>query len=124
MLRFILSDFPVNVKIDDNEETMWKVRLVNPQPPKTIAGFIGSDDDEYLDKDIAPLLAGDYVEFLNEKYLDKEINAEWPPQDKELYLKYHLERALKYATDLNYNNIKKVLLFLIKSLKKDEVKVI
>lgn len=96
MLKFILKDEPV---IKGTLEH-WYIIQVYPQPSKIIAVFVGGDDEKYLDKDIAPLVAGDYVEFLNEKYLDKEINAEWPPQDPLIYLDYHLKKALQYSNEL------------------------
>jgi hypothetical protein len=43
---------------------------------------------------IGKTVAGDLCEFLNEKYIDKNINEEWPASiDKEAHLKYHLKRV-------------------------------
>lgn len=93
MLRFILRE-PDEEPINDFKT--WKIIMLG-EPNKLIAEFIGNDkNDIYLNTDIAPLVAGDYVEFLNEKYLDKGLNEEWPPKDKKLYFKYHLQKALEY----------------------------
>jgi hypothetical protein len=37
-------------------------------------------------------LAHDYVDFLNDKYHDKEINKEWPRINRGERIKYHLEQ--------------------------------
>lgn len=101
MLKFILKDKPIQADLEGVEVEIWQVVQVIPQPSTIVAEFIGSNDEKYLDKEIAPLMAGDYVEFLNEKYVDKKINQEWPAQDKKARLKYHLKRASEYADELS-----------------------
>jgi hypothetical protein len=56
-------------------------------------------------KEIAGALAGDYCEFLNNKYCDKEINKEWPRIDRESRIKYHEEqiRLLKSKENVSWN---------------------
>jgi len=60
---------------------------------KIIAEFPFKDGVTNLySKELARALAGDYCEFLNNKYCDKEINKEWPPIDRESRIKYHKEQ--------------------------------
>ena len=82
MLRFILSEAPIM----KGGMKGWKVVQVKPQPPKLVAYFFGPTPD------VAQLMAGDYVEFLNEKYFDKGINEEWPERTKEDLRAYYLSR--------------------------------
>jgi hypothetical protein len=44
---------------------------------------------EYFPDEVAPLVAGDIIDFLNEKYIDKNINEEWGKIDVEARIKYH-----------------------------------
>jgi len=44
-------------------------------------------------------LAHDYVDFPNDKYLDKEINAEWPRIKRDERIKYHLEQLQLLTSD-------------------------
>lgn len=100
-MHFILKDEP-EVRFINAWKVieLWKVIRVKPQPSVIVAQFVGGEDENYIPRDLAPLLAGDYVEFLNEKYLDKEMNAEWPPMDKEQHLAYHLERVKELTKQL------------------------
>lgn len=82
----------------------WQVIMLG-DPVVLIAEFVGVDEKGFLDNDVAPLVAGDYVEMLNEKYLDKNINEEWPPKDEEKYLDYHLNKAKKLARKLGHHEI-------------------
>ena len=82
------------VKCKSGSITAWKVMLLEPVP-NVIALFVGPDTET------AKLLAGDYVEFLNKKYLDKNINEEWPDKiDKTTHLNYHLTRASELFKEL------------------------
>jgi hypothetical protein len=54
--------------------------------------------------DNAKGLAHDYCDFLNDKYLDKEINKEWPLIDdkiKQKRIKYHIEQLNKLGFNDN-----------------------
>lgn len=102
MLKFMLRPKPVVRNIEGMACECWQVVQINMEPSKVVAEFVGSDSEKTLSREIAPAVAGDYVEFLNEKYLDKEINAEWPPMNKMLYLKYHLERASELAKEVKW----------------------
>lgn len=54
-------------------------------------------------------LAWDIVDFINDKYWDKEINKEWPKISLEEQLKYHesqveiLKEAIKTGKSLRWN---------------------
>lgn len=101
VLRFILRDKPEqHILARDCVVYVWKVVQVSPQPSKEICGFEGSDHEDYHDVEVARALGGDYVEFLNEKYLDKGINEEWPIPDKKQHLQYHLKRATELAEEI------------------------
>ena len=89
-LRFMLRDNPVIIPANVKA---WEVVEVTSSPSKVIAYFPGYDNKDYLDLEEARQVAGDYVEFLNEKYIDKNINEEWPPKDPLLYYNYHIQRA-------------------------------
>ena len=39
-------------------------------------------------------LCGDYVEFLNNKYCDKNINEEWPKPNNKKRIEYHSEQLM------------------------------
>lgn len=45
--------------------------------------------------EIGRLMAGDYCDFLNDKYCDKEINEEWPKIDRETRINYHTDQIIK-----------------------------
>lgn len=79
----------------------WQVMLLpesDIENSKTVAFFVGPTPE------LAPLVAGDYVEFLNEKYLDKNINEEWPNNiDLWAHLEYHLKAAGDISQRLNEN---------------------
>lgn len=51
-------------------------------------------------------MAYDYVEFLNDKYCDKNVNAEWETIDRPARIKHHLEQIelLKNEKRLYYNS--------------------
>ena len=53
----------------------------------------------FPDDGISPLIAEDYVEFLNDKYIDKEINEEWGVINRKERIKYHLEQLSKLTSD-------------------------
>ena len=40
-------------------------------------------------------IVGDICDFLNDKYIDKEINQEWPEINPEERIKYHREQIKK-----------------------------
>lgn len=104
MQRFMLVDEPwINDDVPEEACKQWRVVRVYPQPSVVVALFIGGNpDDKYMDEELAPLLAGDYVEFLNEKYLDKNINEEWPPKENyKTRFDYHLKKAGEYGEKLN-----------------------
>ena len=88
-LRFIVSEAPIM----KGGMKGWKVVQVSPQPPKLVAYFFGPTPE------LAPLIAGDYVEFLNEKYFDKVMNEDWPPRTKEQYIEYYKERLRELEND-------------------------
>jgi hypothetical protein len=95
-----MKDEP-QVVFQDNKEQLkwWKVIQVTPQPSKVVALFVGPTEE------LAPLVAGDYVEFMNEKYYDKIINAEWPLRNKLEWARYHLSRAEQLIEEwLDENN--------------------
>jgi hypothetical protein len=62
----------------------YRVMQIKPEQ-KTIAFFPTSNEDSLG-------LAHDYVDFLNDKYHDKEINKEWPKINRGERIKYHLEQ--------------------------------
>ena len=47
---------------------------------------------KFPDTELGRAMAGDYVDFLNDKYCDKEVNKEWPKIDRMARIKYHLEQ--------------------------------
>lgn len=96
MLRFILKQ---NLDYNDNNFDYWEVKLLG-DPSKTICEFVGGDNDHYMDKDVIGLVAGDYVEFLNEKYFDKGMNQEWPPRTKLQQLEYHQRRVEELTEEI------------------------
>lgn len=102
ILKFILKQGN-DRKIKDALVCTWQVIQVKPQPPRLVAEFYGCNGSGYeyfLEEDTIPLVAGDYVEFLNEKYVDKNINEEWPVPDKRQHLEYHIKRALELLEDI------------------------
>lgn len=100
-LKFMLRDTPNRQKVDDNELVGWEVIQILPEV-RLIGTFWGNDEaKDYLDIEVARAMAGDYVEFLNDKYFDKEINKEWPKPNNEERAKYHLEEAKKYIERMN-----------------------
>lgn len=52
----------------------------------------GFESEGYIPFELAELLVGDICDFLNDKYCDKEINAEWPEINPEERIKYHEEQ--------------------------------
>lgn len=98
MLRFYLKEEPLIMSRGGKTISLFRVRRIDPQPPQTIALFPGVyNHPDYLEPEIIRAIAGDYVEFLNEKYLDKEINQEWPAPSEQEYMLYHIRKAREYA---------------------------
>lgn len=46
----------------------------------------------FVDDPFISCLSGDIVDFLNDKYVDKNINEEWFYPDREARIKYHKEQ--------------------------------
>ncbi|MCE7699518.1 MAG: hypothetical protein K8E24_012175 [Methanobacterium paludis] len=65
MLKFIAKD----ELIRGTNRHIYQVLQIEPEA-KLISTFLNKN------------LAGDYVDFLNDKYVDKEINQEWPTINK------------------------------------------
>jgi hypothetical protein len=98
MIKFMLRDKPRIMLIGGVECTCWEIIQIDPEPVQLITFYPGNDESpEFKDVEIAKALAGDKVSEFNEKYIDKNINEEWPRQDPRLYLNYHLEKALEYS---------------------------
>ena len=91
-MRFILYDKPIEALIDDKKCEVSGVFQLRPEV-KFMAAFVDKN------------MAGDYVDFLNDKYCDKEINQEWPPINKKERIRYHLEQIelLKSDKPLRWN---------------------
>jgi len=53
----------------------------------------------FEDTAIGFAMAHDYCDFLNDKYCDKEINAEWPGVDRKKRIEYHLEEIKKLVNE-------------------------
>ena len=68
----------------------WKIYLVDGEPTH-IASF---PDNEH-----GKAMAHDYCDFLNDKYLDKEINKEWPKITRKERIDYHLNELRKLTSD-------------------------
>jgi hypothetical protein len=112
MLKFMLSDYPAERKTKYDTWNVWRVILVSTHPPKTVAEFIFNLGEYGFDKETSQALASDYVEFLNEKYIDKSINQEWKQVNREERIKYHESeiarhkeqiKLLKYKEHLHWN---------------------
>ena len=96
-MRFRMDEKPITLRKDDTIWTYdhWRIFLVTEGLFKkdiVIATVVGGDRSDELSKDLAPLLAGDYCDFLNEKYIDKEFNKEWREVDVDARVKYHEEQ--------------------------------
>jgi hypothetical protein len=99
-MRFRMSDKPFSFRKGDTIWTYdhWFIYMINENEEnvldreKLVAVFIGGDRFGETPKDLAPLLAGDYCEFLNSKYIDKNFNEEWGKVDVEARIKYHEEQ--------------------------------
>lgn len=91
-MKFKLSDKPFHLSQMGLNVDLYVIMEIEPER-KPIAGFLNEN------------VAGDYVEFLNDKYCDKEINQEWPPINKEERIRYHLEQIelLKSDKPLRWN---------------------
>ena len=95
--KIILRELPTAKSIMNEPHVhAWEVMKINKNEIyELVALFVGPTTD------LARPVAGDYVEFLNEKYMDKNINEEWPASiDKEAHLKYHLKRVCELVQDL------------------------
>lgn len=102
----MLRDKPKYKVIEDISCVIWEVIQIGPEY-KFITGFAGNDaHSQFYDVEEARQIAGDYTEFLNEKYLDKKVNEEWPPKDPELYYEYHMARAGYFAKKIFENALK------------------
>ena len=44
-------------------------------------------------------IIGDICDFLNDKYIDKEMNSDWGRANKEARIKYHKEQIKKLESD-------------------------
>ena len=77
---------------------LYQVVKIDKEPHIVIAVFHGDDKEGFLSKELAPLLAGDYCDFLNDKYVDKDFNEEWGKIQRERRIKYHKEQ-LKLLED-------------------------
>lgn len=85
----------------------YRVFRVDENHQVPVALFVGRADKKRLsnegstDDEIAKLMAGDYVSFLNDKYIDKEINADWGKPNKEERIKYYKEQ-IRILEEENY----------------------
>ena len=66
-------------------EEEGKVNIYRVRPD--FCFICGFNEDQF----ISPV-AGDIVEFLNDKYVDKNMNEEWYHPDREARIKYHEEQ--------------------------------
>ncbi len=55
--------------------------------------------EKSIEQEKAELVGGDVTDFLNDKYLDKEINAEWPEINRKSRAQYHIRQAQKLLSD-------------------------
>ena len=87
--EYVSNRFIVWEKVSSVSDKKWIIFDLKNQ--SIIAVFSGTKNpfDEYNDLDLAPLLAGDYCDFLNDKYVDKEMNKEWGKIDVQKRIEYH-----------------------------------
>jgi hypothetical protein len=108
-MKFKVKDEPAECPDSKCDYTIWTVIQIKPEY-KEICEFTGQTkgcehDDLFLSPEIARALAHDYCDFLNEKYIDKNINEEWGKIDREARIEYHLEQLslLNYKDNLKWN---------------------
>ena len=102
MLRFYLRNYPIFISLEGVMCTCWVILKLEPKPTQIAEIVPGHDkSNQFFDVEEARAIAGDRTSWLNEKYLDKNINEEWPPRDPELYYNYHKKEALKYRRILD-----------------------
>ena len=113
MLKFILKQTVTMHTRNQNPCYVWTITQVKPERMH-ILEVCGADEEGYLNPGIAPLLAGDITDFLNEKYIDKNINEEWGKIDVQARIKYHEEqlRMLKSGNPFTWtehgNSVKEI----------------
>ena len=88
-------------------DEVWRIKK---EPEETLFEIIVKDSPEYVDKDVILHIAGDVLAFLNEKYIDKEINAEWGKVDVDKRIKYYekqieLLKSGKYCWNNNGDGV-------------------
>ena len=88
---FKIDDRPQHITFAGTPCLAWVVRTLEPNS-KQIAKFYEGKPDRLLNEGIGQAMAGDYCACLNDKYLDKNINEEWPIINREIRIKYHREQ--------------------------------
>lgn len=89
----------------------WHIIQVKGRRQRQILTIKGDNNNpNWLSEDVAPLVAGDICSFLNEKYIDKNINEEWGKINKEARIKYHEEqirllKSGKYSWNRHGNGV-------------------
>jgi hypothetical protein len=101
--KAIVKEGPDRV-ISGHIVSTWQVILVGSIPSIMLTEFLGCDDESwmhygYLSTEIAPLVAGDYAEIFNDKYVDKEINKEWGKIYRYERMVYHIEQLQLLTSD-------------------------
>jgi len=92
-MKFIVKG-PINpYPVIHKHNKHYEVVLIKSNSSKIIAKF--EEDEEGINE----LMAHDYCDFLNDKYLDKEINKEWPKIDRIKRIEYHLNELMKLTSD-------------------------
>ena len=86
----LIYEYPCEFGNDRIKCSKWPIYIINSYNPILVAEIIGGPWKGYLYE--ADLLAGDIVDFLNEKYIDKNINEEWGEIDVEKRIEYHEEQ--------------------------------
>lgn len=107
MLKFKVKDKPKFLMKNGFTGLQFQVIQIEPEY-KEIADFTGmnSISNPFMNTSIAEALAHDYCSFLNEKYIDKNINEEWGKIDINARIKYHFEqiRKLQDKRELRWNS--------------------
>jgi hypothetical protein len=95
-MRFEVYKGFTNLDVPEEMFKTWDVVRIDPKPRVIVAQFVGGFESEgYIPMEIAPLLAGDYCDFLNDKYVDKEFNAEWGSVNVKERIQYHKNQIEK-----------------------------